>query len=119
MAAAKEPPEFRAWLDRHQPDVVFTLYNHVTHWIEAAGKRVPQDVGIIQLEWRDSRPDVAGMNQHNFAVGEAAVDMVISQIHNNETGVNEFPRATMIGATWVDGPSAPGLATGAFSAAHA
>lgn len=119
VAAAKEPPEFRAWLDRHQPDVVFTLYNHVTHWIEAAGKRVPQDVGIIQLEWRDSRPDVAGMNQHNFAVGEAAVDMVISQIHNNETGVNEFPRATMIGATWVDGPSAPGLDAGAVSAAHA
>jgi LacI family transcriptional regulator len=45
------------------------------------------------------------MNQHNFVTGEAAVDMVVSQIHNNETGVQEFPRATLIGATWVDGPS--------------
>ena len=37
-----------------------------------------------------------GMNQHNFVTGEAAVDMIVSQIHNNETGVQEFPRATLI-----------------------
>ncbi len=43
------------------------------------------------------------MNQHNRVTGEAAVDMVVSQIHNNESGVHEFPRATMIGATWMDG----------------
>ena len=45
------------------------------------------------------------MNQHNFVTGEAAVDMVVSQIHNSETGVQDFPRATLIGATWVDGAS--------------
>ena len=39
------------------------------------------------------------MNQHNLVTGEAAVDMVVSQIHNNEPGVQEFPRATLIGAT--------------------
>lgn len=94
---------FRSWLDRHRPDVVFTLYNSVLGWIKAAGRRIPDDVGVIQLEWRSSRPDIAGMNQHNLVAGEAAVDMVVSQIHNNEQGVQEFPRATMIGASWVDG----------------
>lgn len=101
------PPEFLQWLDRQRPDVVFTLYNRVLRWIRTSGRRVPEDVGVIQLEWRLTRPEVAGMNQHNFAVGEAAVDMVVSQIHNNETGVNEFPRATLIGATWMTGESAP------------
>ncbi len=100
-------PVFRQWMDRHRPDVVFTLYNRVLRWVEATGRKVPQDAAVIQLEWRSTRPEVAGMNQHNFAVGEAAVDMVISQIHNNETGVSEFPRATLIGATWVEGASAP------------
>ncbi|WP_324726118.1 LacI family DNA-binding transcriptional regulator [Actomonas aquatica] len=104
------PMAFRQWLDKHQPDVVFTLYNRVLRWIEATGRRIPEDIGAIQLEWRATRPEVAGMNQHNFAVGEAAVDMVISQIHNNETGIHEFPRATLIGATWMDGASAPGPA---------
>jgi DNA-binding LacI/PurR family transcriptional regulator len=96
---------FRAWLDRHRPDVIFTLYNHVLGWLRAAGRRVPEDVGVIQLEWRASRPEIAGMNQHNRATGEAAVDMVVSQIHNNETGLQQFPRATLVGATWVDGAS--------------
>ena len=96
---------FRRWLDRHEPDVVFTLYNSVFGWLKAAGRRVPEDIGVIQLEWRSARPEVAGMNQHNLVTGEAAVDMVVSQIHNNEVGVQEFPRATAIGASWTDGAS--------------
>ena len=94
---------FRTWLDRHRPDVVFTLYNSVFAWLKAAGRKIPEGIGVIQLEWRASRPDIAGMNQHNFVTGEAAVDMVVGQVHNNETGIQEFPRSTMIGATWVGG----------------
>jgi len=103
--AQTEPELFRSWLDRYKPDVIFTLYNNVLTWLKSAGRRVPEDVGVIQLEWRSTRPEIAGMNQHNFVTGEAAVDMIVSQIHNNETGVQEFPRATLIGATWVDGGS--------------
>ena len=96
---------FRQWFDRHQPDVLLSLYNIVFPWLKAAGRRVPQDVGVIQLEWRASHPEITGMNQHNDAVGEAAVDMVVGQIHRNESGIPAFPRATLIGASWVDGSS--------------
>ncbi len=99
----RNPKIFFAWLDRHKPDVLFTLYNVVFDWLKARGRRVPGDVGVIQLEWRASRPEIAGMNQHNDVTGEAAVDLVVSQIHNNEHGVPAFPRATLIGATWMDG----------------
>lgn len=101
------PPEFGIWLERRRPDVVLTLYNNVFAWLAACGRRVPADLGVVQLEWRASRPEVAGMNQHNYVVGEAAVDMVVSQLHHGETGVQEFPRATLVGATWVDGQTAP------------
>jgi LacI family transcriptional regulator len=101
----KRAEMFRAWLARHRPDVVLTLYNSVIGWLEADGRQIPDDIGVIQLEWRASRPEIAGMNQHNRVTGEAAVDMVVSQIHHNEPGVQEFPRATLIGATWVDGTS--------------
>ena len=77
-------------------------------WLRAAGRRVPADIGVIQLEWRAARPDIAGMNQHNLVAGAAAVDMVVGQIHHNEPGVQEFPRAMLIGATWMDGASVRG-----------
>lgn len=94
---------FQQWFDRHRPDVLLSLYNIVFPWLKDRGLRVPQDVGVIQLEWRASHPEIAGMNQHNDTVGEAAVDMVVGQLHRNETGIPAFPRATLIGASWVDG----------------
>lgn len=94
---------FHAWLDRERPDVVFTLYNVVRRWVEARGLRVPRDLGLVQLERRSEPQDWAGMDQHNDRTGEAAVDMVISLLHRQELGVPDYPRATLVGASWVDG----------------
>lgn len=96
---------FNQWFDRHRPDVIFTLYNDVVHWLEERSIRAPRDVGIIQLEWRASHPHIAGMNQHNESTGAAAVDLLVDQIRHNEKGIPDFPRATLIGASWMDGAS--------------
>jgi len=105
VVGPKNADLFKTWLNKYEPDVIFTLYNNALGWLRDLGKRVPEDIGVIQLEWRPSRPEIAGMNQHSSVIGEAAVDMLISQINSNETGIQEFPRATLIGATWVDGRS--------------
>lgn len=94
---------FHQWLKRWKPDVILTLYHAVRRWVAEAGLQVPGDLGLIQLEWRNDHPDWAGMHQHNDEVGEAAVEMIIGMIHNNECGVPDFPRATLIGSTWIDG----------------
>lgn len=100
---SEEPEGFRKWLEKEKPDVIFTLYNAVRKWVESAGLKVPQDIGLIQLEWRESKPEWAGMNQHNDISGAVAVDMLVTMIHNGEKGVPPFPRATLIGPTWMDG----------------
>jgi DNA-binding LacI/PurR family transcriptional regulator len=94
---------FARWLKQEKPDVIFTLYNVVLIWLKNLGYQVPNDIGLIQLEWRDDRPDWAGMNQHNDLAGEAAIDMLISMLHSGESGIPPFPRATLIGGTWVGG----------------
>lgn len=101
--ARKNPELFRKWLSREKPDVIYTLYTVVREWVESSGLRIPEDIGMMQLEWRAKEPEWAGMRQHNDIVGEAAVDMVISMIHSGERGIPAFPRATLIGSTWVDG----------------
>lgn len=97
---------FFNWLEKKHPDVLLVLYNSIRRWIENRGLRVPGDLGLIQLEWRSSSPDWSGMNQHNDIVGEAAVEMVVGMIHSNEAGVPLFPRATLIGSSWIHGKTA-------------
>ena len=104
--AKEDSSLFANWFYEQKPDVIFTLYNSVAHWLSAMNVSVPQDVGLIQLEWRENRPHWAGMHQHNDIVGEAAVDLVINAVYNDERGVPAYPRATLIGASWKDGETA-------------
>jgi LacI family transcriptional regulator len=101
--ARLKPELFTNWINRQKPDVIFTLYNVVRHWVTSLGYKIPHDMGLIQLEWREQAPEWAGMNQHNRITGEAAIDMLIGMIHRGEKSVKEFPCATLIGPTWVDG----------------
>ncbi|WP_308986261.1 LacI family DNA-binding transcriptional regulator [Thalassobacterium sedimentorum] len=107
--AEAQPQLFQQWLEHEKPDVIFTLYNKVHDWVEALGLKVPQDIGLLQLEHRAAAPEWAGMNQHNDVCGEAAIDMVISMIHSGESGVPPYPRATLISGSWVDGKTVRSL----------
>ncbi len=107
--AHQDPTLFREWLESERPDVIFTLYNVVRDWLRAFEVRVPEDMGLIQLEWRANRPRWAGMNQRNDMVGEAAIDLLISMTHHGERGAPPYPRGTLIGPTWVDGETVRSL----------
>jgi LacI family transcriptional regulator len=107
--ARKDRALFQAWRERYQPDVILTLYNEVRDWLSELGYRVPENLGLIQLEWRKDRPEWAGINQHNEAVGEAAIDMLVSMIQGGETSPPPSPRATLIGGSWVDGQTVSAL----------
>jgi LacI family transcriptional regulator len=65
--------------------------------------RVPRDLGLIQLERRRGSENWAGMDQHNDLTGEAAVDMLVGMLHNNEIGRPTSPRATLISGSWSSG----------------
>lgn len=109
-AAEKDPAIFERWLRRERPDVIFTLYNDIKQWIERLGMSVPQDIGLIQLEWRKTEPGWAGMRQHNDLTGEAAVDTLVGMIHRGETGAQAEPRALLIAPSWQDGQTIRQLA---------
>lgn len=102
--ARDEPGRFHDWFREHRPDVVLTLHTVAREWLSAMGVQSPRDVGLVQLERRRGCSDWSGMEQHNDLTGEAAVDMVVSLLHNSETqGLPDSPRATLINASWADG----------------
>lgn len=103
-AARAEPERFLAWYRAHRPDAIFTLHTVVREWLAAEGVQAPRDVGLVQLERRLGCEDWSGMDQHNDLAGEAAVDMLISLLHNDEIlGLPDLPRAALVGASWSEG----------------
>ena len=102
-SALKEPGLFVHWVRKTKPDVVFTLYNVVKKWLESAKLSIPRDIGLIQLEWRSTHPDIAGMDQHNDITGETAINMVIEAVHHDDARPPVHPKATLISPVWRDG----------------
>lgn len=101
--ARRDLAPFREWLEKTRPDVIFTLYHEVERWLTDCGKRVPDDIGLIQYERRGQGTHWAGMDQRNDLVGEAAVDLLVSMIHNGQQGVPERAIATHVTSQWVMG----------------
>jgi len=67
------------------------------------GLRVPQDIGLVQLECRRGCQDWAGMEQHNDLTGEAAVDLLVSLTTAGKQPLSLSPRGILITPTWKDG----------------
>lgn len=87
------------------PDVVISNKTELYGALVASGVSLPREMGFIHLDWHDSIPHIAGMRQNNRMVGRAGVDLVVSQLHKNETGAQEYPQLVEIESVWVDGPS--------------
>ena len=94
---------FHRWLEQERPDAIFSLYHEIGDWVEEHGLRVPEDVLMVQYEWRSGSPHWPGMNQRNELAGQAAVDMLIGMLHRSEKGPPPFPQATLIDPAWTAG----------------
>lgn len=114
--ARTDRARFVAWFQDHHPDVIFTLHTVVREWLVEMKVSVPRRVGLVQLERRRGCADWAGMDQHNDLTGEAAVDMLVTMINNNETGLTSLPRATLIDGSWGGGVTTRSQTRGAKKA---
>ena len=100
-----QPAGFEAWFQKHRPDVILGLHEEVKTWLARMKIRVPREVGLVHLDRTADMEGWAGMDQRNDHVGVAAIDMIVGQIHRNESGIPEIPRSVMIESAWVAGRS--------------
>lgn len=94
---------FFAWYRQHRPDVVVSLWDVVYPWLNDAGVRVPEDVGVALLSVRYLDGHFAGMWENPRLVGARAVELLIDLVHRGERGIPEIPSCLMIESTWVEG----------------
>ena len=93
----------RTWLAREKPDCVIASGPDVLEQLGALRVRVPDQCGFALTGVRPWAPEIAGMDERWDAIGEAAVDLVISMLKNRETGVPRFPRFVLVDAIWKPG----------------
>lgn len=95
--------ELLAWYRQHRPDVLLS-----PPWILLEGLRrhikVPEEAGVILNDFDAGWSQVV---EGAYLIGSGAVDMVVAQIHRNESGVPRHPKTMALNSTWIHGFSLP------------
>ena len=99
--------ELKEWLTRHKPDAMVVSDIALLEWIDELGLRIPDDMALVPLE---RFPGYASLDQKPAMVGAAAIDLIVSLIQRNETGLPADPTVVMVEGGWVDGPTVKTLA---------
>lgn len=94
---------FETWMERCKPDSIVCIHEDIRTWLADMGLRAPKDIGLVHLDLTPGLDGWSGMDQHNDMVGAAALDMLIGQLHRNESGIPDFPKCLMIESSWVRG----------------
>ncbi|MEO6875858.1 MAG: LacI family DNA-binding transcriptional regulator [Opitutaceae bacterium] len=74
-------------------------------FLEGLGYGIPRDIGVALVARYGQTDHIAGIDERMHALGEAAVDAVITLISHNERGLAEYPRYSFVEGCWVERPS--------------
>ena len=96
----------REWFAANRPDAILTDDGRILDLLAALSLQVPRDVAVAALSVLDGHAD-AGIDQNSRETGRAAVQLVISLMHHDETGIPNICREVLIEGEWVDGNTLP------------
>lgn len=98
---------FRRWLDRWQPDVLIG-HNALFLWLaRQSGRRIPEDMGYIDLMTAACNPDVSGTDYRYRDIGHQAADLLDLLYRAHAVlPMREAPRITLR-PRWIDGRTLP------------
>jgi len=99
---------FRVWFERVRPDALLASHGRpVLAWLERMGKRVPRDVGLIDLAGDHPELGCAGVYCDPAKLGALAVEMLVGLMHRHETGVPDDQHEILLTGEWRDGKTLP------------
>jgi LacI family transcriptional regulator len=101
LDAIEDRPAFLRWFKHHRPDVVIeATESTIARHLEAAGFAVPRKVGAVTLGAPSLSGPISGTVQDGHALGANAVDLLISLVERNETGLPSRAITQMTSSTW-------------------
>lgn len=104
MVRVLPPVEIAAaadWLRARQADALIVS---ATELLAAPGLRTAcreLNLPVVTLHWSDEAAAIGGIDQCYDRIAGHAVDLVVSQLDSNETGVPDLPRMMLFPGRWV------------------
>ena len=95
--------EIAAWLKRYRPEVIVGHDGNLKLWVEAAGFRVPEDVGLVHLAVDDDVLEWAGIHSRRRETGATAIEQLVSLMRNHQYGAPKTPLDILIRGSWQTG----------------
>ncbi len=102
---AEEEASFRSWYAKHRPDAILFCDLRVVQWLENVRVRVPRNVGLVHLDWSRDVSPLAGLDSNPDALGVAATDLLVGQLHANEFGIPVREKIVAVRGRWASGSS--------------
>jgi LacI family transcriptional regulator len=96
----------KKWIEKHQPDAIFTPDANLADLLKEIGCKVPGDIGLAVTSILDAKAD-AGIDQHPEEIGRVGFLMLNSLINDRSRGIPEIFRQILVEGSWVDGKSLP------------
>lgn len=96
------------WLRATRPDVVIGFNDLVAWWLRQAGVRLPDDIAFVTIDHStEDTTGLTGVIGSNTPVYQAAVELLISQIHLNAFGIPKPMHTLLVQPEWCEGASLP------------
>lgn len=95
--------QIAAWVSQRRPDVIICHNNQILAWVQEAGYRVPEEIGVVHLATDDDVSDWAGVTSKRREIGAMAVDLVVSLVNSRQFGTPGVACDTLIRGSWHPG----------------
>ena len=94
---------FAQWLRTHRPEVVIFADQLVPQWVAELGLKAPRDIGLVHLDWSPEYAPLTGIDSDPEALGTAAIELLVGQLHAHEYGVPQREKVVEVRGRWVAG----------------
>jgi LacI family transcriptional regulator len=85
-----------------RPDAVVVSDHATIEQFRAMDVSGAAHLPVFNLHWLPTAPEIGGVDQSYDMVAANAVDLVVSQLNSNETGVPPWPRMLLFPGRWVE-----------------
>ncbi len=98
---------FKSWLEMWQPEVIICggIIRLIRRWLQNRGLQVPDDIGLADLQVIQGKSEESGIWQKPFEIGVGAIDLLVTLLERNETGLPAVARTLSISGQWIEGTS--------------